>query len=263
MAAAVASADGAFTLAGLLPGTYLVEAQSSSSEEFARSEVVVDGTDVAGVTLALSKGTSARGRIRFDTGTAPPELRPSQVFVSPMSLGHPMPTMHGPPPATRDDWTFELQGLRGRGFIRAGTLADWHLRRVLLDGRDVTDTPFDFTMPIEGLEIELTRRVTMVTGAIFDDSGAKAIDATVVLFAEDPRKWGQHSRFIQIARPDQKGRFTIKGLPPGDYVAIAVTYLEPGEEQDPELLESWRKVAARFTLSEGETRTLDLSLSKF
>jgi hypothetical protein len=46
-------------------------------------------------------------------------------------------------------------------------------------------------------------------------------------------------------------------------VAIAVGYLQPGEERDPDLLELWRKGATPFTLSEGETHAIDLRLSAF
>ena len=63
-----------------------------------------------------------------------------------------------------------------------------------------------------------------------------ALDTTVIVFADEPEKWGPHSRFIESARPDQQGRFTIRSLPPGRYVAIAVGYLEPGEEHDPDVL---------------------------
>ena len=227
-------------------------------------EVVVDGSDVSGVTLMLSKGATARGRIRFDTGNPPQGLRPSQVFVMPTLVDYQMGQgMSGGPPVTRDDWTFELQGLRGRGFIRAGTLSDWQMKRVWREGVDVTDTPLDFSTDVDGLEIELTQRPTTVSGGVSDDRGRVALDATVIAFADDPGKWGPHSRFIEIARPDQQGRFTIRGLPPGRYVAIAVEYLEPGEERDPDMLEAWRQRGTPFTLSEGETHALDLRLSKF
>ena len=174
-----------------------------------------------------------------------------------------MAGVSGGPPVTRDDWTFELQGLRGRGFIRAGTLSDWQMKRVRLEGVEVTDTPLDFATDVDGLEIELTQRLTTVSGGVSDDRGALALDATVVVFADDPGKWEPNSRFIESARPDQQGRFTIRGLPPGRYVAIAVRYLEPGEERDPDLLEAWRQGATTFTLSEGETHALDLRLSTF
>jgi 5-hydroxyisourate hydrolase-like protein (transthyretin family) len=266
-AMATAGGDGSFAIAGLLPGTYLVEARSTSGAEFGSREVVVEGTDVAGVTLTLSKGTTARGRIRFDTDEPPQGLRPSQVLVMPVSLDpfgdHQMPGMSGGPPVTRDDWTFELQGLSGRGFIRAGTMSDWEMKRVRRDGVDITDTPLDFATDVGGLEIELTQQRTTVTGGISNDRGDKALDATVIVFADDAAKWGPHSRFIQSARPDQEGRFTIRGLPPGPYVAIAVEYLEPGEERDPDLLEKWRRIGTRVTLSEGKSETLNLKLSAF
>ena len=109
----------------------------------------------------------------------------------------------------------------------------------------------------------MTERLTTVSGGVSDDRGGVALDATVIAFADDPEKWGPHSRFIEIGRPDQQGRFTIRGLPPGRYLAIAVGYLEPGEERDPDLLESWRQGGTTFTLLEGETHRLDLRLSKF
>jgi hypothetical protein len=137
------------------------------------------------------------------------------------------------------------------------------MKRVQLEGVDVTDTPLDFATDVDGLEIELTQRMTTVSGGVSDDRGGVALDATVIAFADDPGRWGTHSRFIESARPDQQGRFTIQGLPPGRYVAIAVGYLEPGEERDPDLLEAWRPGGTPFTLSEGETHSLDLKLSAF
>ena len=168
----------------------------------------------------------------------------------------------GAPPVARDGWTFELDGLRGRGFIRAGTLTDvWQLKRVRREGVDVTDTPLDFSSDIDDIEIQLTNRVTTVSGGVSDDRNAVALDATVIVFADDDGKWGPHSRFIESARPDQRGQFKIRGLPPGKYVAVAVEYLEPGDERDPDLLADWRRHGTSLTLSEGETRTLDLKLS--
>lgn len=264
-AMATVASDGSFNIAGLLPGTYLVEARSMSEEkEFAAREVVVDGSDVAGITLVLSEGVTARGRIVFDTETPPQDLRPSGVFVVSTLLDHQSGGMgtSGAPPVARDDWSFELHGLRGRGFIRAGTLTDdWQLKRARRDGVDVTDTPLDFSSDIDNIEIQLTNRVTTVSGGVSDDRNAIALDATVIVFADDDGKWGPHSRFIASARPDQHGQFKIDGLPPATYVAVAVEYLEPGEERDPDLLAAWRRHGTTLTLSEGEKRTLDLRLS--
>lgn len=69
MAMAVTAGDGSFTIAGLLPGTYLVEARSMTESELASREVVIDGSDVGGVVVLLSKGATARGRIRSTRAT--------------------------------------------------------------------------------------------------------------------------------------------------------------------------------------------------
>jgi Carboxypeptidase regulatory-like domain len=264
LAMTTAATDGSFNLGGLLPGTYVVEARSISDKESGSREVVIEGADVAGISLTLSEGATARGRIVFDTETPPDDLRPSQVFLGAMLLAHQSGGMGttGGPPVARDDWTFELKGLRGRGFIRAGSpTEDWEMKRVRREGVDVTDTPLDFSSDINNIEIQLTNRVTSVSGSVSTDRNAVALDATVIVFADDDTKWGPHSRFIESARPDQHGQFKIRGLPPGKYVAIAVEYLEPGDERDPDLLAGWRRHGTSLTLSDGETRILDLKLS--
>ena len=108
----------------------------------------------------------------------------------------------------------------------------------------------------------MTKLLTTVSGGVSDDRGGVALDATVIVFADDPGKWGPHSRFIESARPDQHGQFTIRGLPSGRSMAIALGYLEPGEERDPDRLEAWRQGGTVFTLTEGETHALDLKLSR-
>jgi 5-hydroxyisourate hydrolase-like protein (transthyretin family) len=269
---ATAASDGSFTIAGLLPGTYVVEARSMSFEvrslsegkEFASREVVVDGSDVSGISLILSAGATARGHVTFDTETPPKDIRPSQIFLAATMMGHQSGGMgmYDGPSTARDDWSFELQGLRGRGFIRAGTLDDeWQLKSVRREAVDVTDTPLDFSSDINNLDIQLTNRITIVSGKVTTDRNTVAMDGTVIIFADDDAKWGPRSRFIQSARPDQHGQFKIRGLPAGKYVAIAVDYLEPGDESDAELLSRWRRRGTSLTLSDGEMRTIDLKLS--
>jgi hypothetical protein len=88
------------------------------------------------------------------------------------------------------------------------------MKRVRREGVDITDVPLDFATDVAGLEIELTHRLTTISGGVSDHRGDVALDATVIVFADDPAKWGPHSRFIESARPDQQGRFTIEGCRP-------------------------------------------------
>ena len=61
-------------------------------------------------------------------------------------------------------------------------------------------------------------------------------------------------------RPDPQGQWQIKGLPPGEYLAVAVDYVQEGTWNDPEYLESLRRYAQELTVSEGGTQSVSLKL---
>jgi hypothetical protein len=61
-------------------------------------------------------------------------------------------------------------------------------------------------------------------------------------------------------RPDQQGRYEIKGLPPGDYLAVALNYVEEGVWNDSEYLESIRRFAQKVTLHDGDNPSPSLKL---
>ena len=53
----------------------------------------------------------------------------------------------------------------------------------------------------------------------------------------------------------------MTGLPAGDYYAIALDYVEPGESTDPEFLDRVKDRAVPFSLSDGGTKALDLKIA--
>ena len=66
---------------------------------------------------------------------------------------------------------------------------------------------------------------------------------------------------MRAVRPDQKGQYQLKGLPPGEYLAVAVDYVPDGMWNDPAYLESLRRYGQTLTLAEGSSTTLSLKLS--
>jgi hypothetical protein len=166
-----------------------------------------------------------------------------------------------------DDYTFELKSPPGvmrlslsSGFGPQAT--GWSIRSVRLNGVDVTDAGIEFkpNEDITGVEVELTNKVTTVSGTVKTSRGELAKDYTAIVFAQDKEKWTGNTRYQSAGRPDQDGRFKITGLPPGEYYAVAVDRLEQGQSGDPDFLERVRGRAVSLTLREGETRTLDLPL---
>ncbi|RPJ53896.1 MAG: hypothetical protein EHM24_32360 [Acidobacteria bacterium] len=165
-------------------------------------------------------------------------------------------------PTVRDDWSVELKGLEGQRVFRlTGLPADWMLKGVYLDGREISDTPLDIREDIQGVQFVVTNLITRVLGTVADARGQTAREYTVLIFADDSTHWTPLSRFRTIARPDQNGEFKAEKLPPGNYLAIALEYLDESDASDPEFLGRMGDLATRFSLGEAETKTLALKLT--
>jgi hypothetical protein len=257
--------DGSFRIRNVPPGSYTLEARSTDDDdeaaEFASIPVTVTGEDVSGLVIRTSPGSTASGRIVFEP-SLPPGVRAQGLRVTAPSTTR---TGRGRGGRSRvaDDLTFELNGLSGERLIRVdGEPGGWHLKAVVLNGRDITDTPLDFSRGdrLDGLRIILTERMAGLTGAVGDGAGRAAREYAVVVFAEDSARWKAPTRFVAAGRPDQSGRFEILGLPPGRYLAVAVDYLETGEEQDTAFLQQMQAVATPVLLGEGGVSSLALGL---
>jgi hypothetical protein len=147
----------------------------------------------------------------------------------------------------------------GTQFVRPILPPNWTLTSVHLGDADITDTPVDFDRgDVGSVVVHVTRKQTIITGIVVDPSRRPDDDATVVIFASDPRKWGPETRYVVALHSDENGRFEQRGLPTGQYLAAAVRDLEAGEETNPETLERLRPRGAPFTLAEGETRSVAL-----
>ena len=287
-----ADANGRFELEGVPPGSFTLRAQTRPrisvpfdpvnqrfvaptavpAMETALVPVSVDG-DVNGLTLTTSAGGTVNIEIVADQGVTAP--LPDSVRVSlrsadrnEMNLTMFVQDSH----VTARNMTLTAQGpSMGMLTLSAptrvgveGLPSNWALKAVMLGNEEVTDRAVENRdgQP-KTLRIVLTDKITAVVGSIgatsFTATGNSA-QAFVLVFADDEKRWAYPSRFIRSARSD-RGRFEVLGLPPNEeYRAVAVDYLEDGEEYDPDFLKRMRERAARFSLREGEQVAVDLRL---
>jgi hypothetical protein len=144
-----------------------------------------------------------------------------------------------------------------------GPMNGFTVRAVRLNGIDITDAGLEFkpNEDISGLEVELTNKVTTISGLVTNARGEAVKEYTTIAFAQDREKWKIAGRYQSMGRPDQDGRFKIAGLAPSDYYIVALDKLDPSQVTDPEFLDAIRTRATAITIREGETRTVDLKLS--
>ena len=259
--------DGTFELPGLPPGSYTLQVRpqgrAADGGLAGSTAITVGGADLANVMIALMPTATAAGKVEADTGVAN-AFRASQVRISANPVQPAFGQFGGNMQArVEDDGTFELRGLSEPATLRVTSPSGWYLKRILLDGQDVTDTPIAFAPGgrVAGLRVVLTEAAATLSGSVRDDRGQVVLDATVVVFPADETKWTYASRFIRTARPGTTGTFEFTGLPPSkDYRVLAVQGLEDGQAFDPDFLASVRDRAERLSVNDGETKTLDLRL---
>ncbi|MGE3276536.1 MAG: carboxypeptidase regulatory-like domain-containing protein [Vicinamibacterales bacterium] len=261
--------DGTFEIANVAPGRYRLVARrgdGAGSGEIAIQDLTIGGDDLDGMLLVMKPPPTITGRILTDEGGPPPVAASAlHPFFASTAVVTSMP--FGEAPVVQDDYTFKARGFVGTLLPRISVIGtDWTLKAAFVDGTDVVETGFEATTErdIEGLEIVLTRRRTELTGTLTDDDGHVAREATVLVFPSDPARWTPMSRYFSSARPDQNGRFVIRGLPPStDYRIVAVDdTVDLRETRSPEYLESVLDIALPLSLAEGETKVQHLRIAK-
>jgi hypothetical protein len=262
-ALAAVQPDGAFSIGEVVPGEYTLRAQRNTSTSTSTEVAIVPlllTRSTTGVAVTTAKPGAVSGRVVPDTGLAF-TMPMAQIAVTAWPQAPDAARLAFWPDRVKDDGTFEILGLDGAWALRASA-PGWYLKAVRLNGTDVTDGPLSFraNTDVAGFEVVLTNRATTLSGTVQDDRGATLHDYAVLVFAADKAKWHWNSRFQQMARPDQEGRFKLQSVTPGEYLVVAVREAEPEEWTDPESLERLRERATRVTLAEGDARTVQLSL---
>jgi hypothetical protein len=259
--------DGTFQMAGVAAGTYDLQIRPrgmpSGDAEFASMRITVGQDDIDNIMIVTSRGAVAYGVITTDENSPLP-FRPEQVTVFARPVEPEVMMVNPGNPKVNEDWTFELNGLSDQRMFTASVVdnRDWTLKAVLHNGIDITDTPIEFVpgRTVEGLQLVFSRKQTELTGRITADRNAPETDATVIAFSQDPARWGFATRYVRTARPNQEGRYSLRGLPPHDYLVVAVKDIEAGQWQDPEFLEAMRAHAVRVSLDDGGKAAQDLKV---
>jgi hypothetical protein len=255
--------DGAFSIANVPPGRYVLRARGDDSDVplFAMQPLSVDG-DLDSLDISLVPGATLTGTVLFQT-TQPsllPDLSQFRITTTPTDL-----SSFGPNGNARIDREggFTLEGVpAGSRWIRAQPPRGWMLTSVIVDGRELVDTPLEVRsgQHVDGISLLFTDRLSEINGSVTDENGTPITEYTVLAFPTDPMMWRPQARQIMTTRPDQNGKFQLRGLPPGEYFLAAVDPAEPGEWFEPAFLDEHRPGAARLRLGEGDVKTQDFSI---
>jgi hypothetical protein len=256
-----------FQLPAVFPGDYwlLATARStpSAAPEYAAVRITVNGDDQKDLRIITSKTSTVSGRVEVEGAAgllANLVVTAAETDFELPSSGSPAPGTPAVPGAVGADGSFTLPGLFGNRLFRVENLPpNWGLKSVQLNGVDISDTPVALSVSPQPrtLRIVLTSRTASISGSLEAPTGGPT-SGRMVVFSEDPRRWGVRSRLIKTVEVGADGRYAVTGLVAGRYFIIGVGALEDWAWFDPEVLNRLLATATPITLADSQRVTLTL-----
>jgi hypothetical protein len=248
-----------------LSGGLNYASHSNKAGAWGRLSVAVGRSDVTGLVVPMHLPVTVRGRIVMAPGGSGLRLSAAigaQPANGDQSLGAVNKFL-----MVSGDTSFTLEGL-GRGTYLIGLPADFarfvSVASVTAGGREIRDTGLDTSdgHDVDDVVITLTENLTTIDGNVRGDGAG---GAAVIVFPADRARWvdyGIAPTLIASKAADSNGAFTLKGLPEGDYLAVAVDGSLHDAWTNPKFLEAASVMATRISLKWGEKKPLDLTMSK-
>ena len=260
--------SGRYESQSLSPGDYRVMVQAQATADrpalSAARDVTLEGAEPITVPLELQPGMTATGRVLFEGTAAPPPWSSVRVGLQGMtpgtwaSLSNVTPDGAG---AFRQEGVFPAS-FRLAASIMGGTPNVWTLKSVTMGGRDVTDLPVEIRAGDDpSFVVTFSDQPSELSGSLVDPAGRPSTDYFVVVVSADRAHWLPLSRRIASTRPDGRGHFVFRGLPPGDYRLAATTDLVARDLQDVAALDALLPQSVPVTLGLGEKKSIDIRVA--
>jgi hypothetical protein len=265
------SATGTFETPGLSPGVYWVSAvlgrgaaggggfggpdgSIASGATIGDQAMVTAMSDVGNVLLYPIPAFSVRGRFVVDDAALASASDTQSIRVS--LQGVPAIIRTGPVPTPQLDGSFVLDNIGpGQYKLNATRPPDFYIKHAQFGQTDILGKTFTIQRPgSDALQVVLSPRGGRIDGTIFDARMQPDAEADVALV---PNRRDRVDLYQSI-RTDENGRFTMRGIPPGDYKLFAWEYIDPNEHFDPDLLLQSEPLARALRIVESSRETVDM-----
>ena len=252
--------DGRFAFGHVVPGRYQIRARGQTDPAgaalFAVFPADVMGTDIQGISMTLRPGARVDGRIAVEARRAKPPMLSTLRVRAPFSDGNAFgDALTG---TVQPDGSFAIRGLMSgvHQFVLDGLQPPWVLKSVLLRGSDVTDVevPVGEREQIHDLRITITDAASVVSGVVRNARDLPVANVGVMVFSKVPLFWVRTSRRNRMTYTDRDGKFSVPGLPAGEYLAVASPTIDESDFGHRERLQALQAYAVSFRLATDDER---------
>lgn len=249
-------ATGSFDLRGIPQGSYVLVAQASAgkgSEDilWGRTQLEVGEADVTGVKVMISVGADVTGHIRSEgkTNLEMGKLTARLACRDGSAVVNSMPDFDDA--TVNPDGTFTFRKVpEGNYELEISPLPSGYYLK-LSNGGDAPDTvavSHGHAMALP--EMAFISASGSVTGTVSRDD-RPAAGAVVVLVPDGKRR--SQARFFKRSTSDRLGRFTLRGIAPGDYTIFAWEEVDRDAFLDPDFLRQYED-SGRSVHVEGDSQ---------
>jgi len=253
--------DGTFDFAGIPPGSYMIStANFNGQQQFASQTVDVGSANVNDVVLTAQSTFSIRGSIEIQSNTKT-SLENVYVMLSPdndsiIRYSAPSNAM------AKADGTFTLEKVTPAK-LRVHVMNEpdgAYLKSIRFGGQETLGKTLDLTQASGGeIHIVLRAGAAEVSGTVQtkQDTPAPASSASVILIPEDFTLNGGDTHY---GNTNQSGAFTVKGIAPGTYYALAYETDEYRSLDDPAILKQLAGKGTKVDVKENDKQQIQLTL---
>jgi uncharacterized surface anchored protein len=261
--------DGSFEIRDVSPGAYTILAtvENAAPPMMARQALQI-AESVEGIRLAPQTGATIHGRLRMEaSGKARPD--PVEMFLllrssesgddeAAVTMGEGFsPLVH-----VNADGSFEWKNVpAGHYSVQisdASAMPDSFLKSVAAGGRDVADSGFSVSGGTTALDLVVSANGAVADGVVTNQKDEAIADAVVVAVPEARSR--NHPDHYRKAVTDQSGRFTLRGLPPGEYTLVAWENVDGEAYYNPDFLKIYEGQGKALHVNEGERVSVQLKV---
>ncbi|MFZ0815605.1 MAG: carboxypeptidase-like regulatory domain-containing protein [Candidatus Sulfotelmatobacter sp.] len=265
--------DGSFEIRDVAPGAYTIFAtvDNAAGPMMARQALQVASENVEGLRLAPQAGGSIRGSIRMESSRAA-RPDPSQMFLLLHSTADDDDTLGAYSMAeaasssgfstlahVNSDGSFEWKDVPpGHYSVQisdTSAMPDWFLKSVVAGGA-AADSGFNVGGGVTMISLVASANGAVAEGVATNQKDEPIADAIVVAIPE--ARFRSRTDHYRKAVTDQSGRFTLRGLPPGDYTIFVWESIDSDAYYNPEFLKSYEGQGKALHVNEGEHTSVQL-----
>lgn len=256
-------AKGNFEIRGVPPGSYTLIAEQFAATENdkvmrGRTSLEVGDVNVNDAEVITGPGTTVTGHVRIE-GKSNADLGKMNVSLDPQddlaSLGFAPDESNV---AVRPDGTFTFHDVpEGTYRINVRPLPNGYYLKPSGEGDAIESGVKVGRNHAAAVEITLSTGAGRVNGTVAKEQQPSA-GATVVLVPDPPRRG--EARLYRQALADSGGRFSIAGVPPGDYKLFAWDEIDRGAYLDPDFLQAYEDSGKPVKVDDGANQSVQVEL---